>query len=266
MPFSRCDRDLDIIAALHDDPNITDALSANQLKAKFDQGPKELKDWINNVFLPALEAVTAATKLGATLGDDATVITIQQAINKVKEIAEQAQQGSIADNSIEAVKLKNVDANGANGAVSTTKINDGAVTHAKLAANAVETDNIKDGAVTSDKLASSAISGTAITNNSITGEKLTANSVSTSYTGELTVAGWTGSAAPYTQAVSVTGILAADDPIIDLVPNDTYSTAKDEDEDWAKIYRAVTASGSITFYAHEKPTVALDFKARCIRK
>lgn len=266
MPFSRCDRDLDIIAALHDDPNITDALSANQLKAKFDQGPKELKEWINDALLPALEAVNAATKLGATLGDDATVITVQQAINKVKEIAEQAQQGSIADNSIEAVKLKNVDANGANGAVSTTKINDGAVTHAKLAANAVETDNIKDGAVTSDKLASSAFSGTAITNNSITGEKLTANSVSTSYTGELTVAGWTGSAAPYTQSVTVTGVLAADEPMVDLIPSDTYSTAALEDSQWGQIYKAVATANTITFYAKAKPSVALNFKARCIRK
>ena len=93
-----------------------------------------------------------------------------------------------------------------------------------------------------------------------------AEDVSAVYTGTLTADGWTGDAAPYTQAVTVSGVLASDSPIIDLVPSSVYATAVAEDTAWGSIYRAVTSANTITFYAKEAPTVALDFKARCIRK
>lgn len=90
--------------------------------------------------------------------------------------------------------------------------------------------------------------------------------VSKVFSGTLTVAGWQGTAAPFSQAITISGVLATDEPIIDLVSSDTYTTAVTEDTDWGNIYRAVTAADTITFYAKEKPTVALNFKARCIRK
>lgn len=94
----------------------------------------------------------------------------------------------------------------------------------------------------------------------------TDGSVSTVYTGNLTVAGWSGSAAPYSQAVTITGVLATDTPIVDLVPSTTYATAESQIEGWANIYRAVAAANRITFYATDIPTVSLSFQARCIRK
>lgn len=94
----------------------------------------------------------------------------------------------------------------------------------------------------------------------------TDGSVSTVYTGNLTVAGWSGNAAPYSQAVTITGILATDTPIVDLVPSTTYATAEPQIEGWANIYRAVAAANKITFYATDIPTVSLSFQARCIRK
>lgn len=90
--------------------------------------------------------------------------------------------------------------------------------------------------------------------------------VSAEYSGTLAADGWTGSAAPYTQAVTVPGVLSTDSPIIDLVPSSVYATAVAEDTAWGSIYRAVATTNTITFYAKEKPTVALTFKARCIRK
>ena len=90
--------------------------------------------------------------------------------------------------------------------------------------------------------------------------------VSVEYSGTLADDGWTGTEAPYTQAVTVTGVLATDSPIIDLVPSDVYATAVAEDTAWGSIYRAVASANTITFYAKEAPTVALTFKARCIRK
>jgi len=90
--------------------------------------------------------------------------------------------------------------------------------------------------------------------------------VSVEYSGTLAADGWTGSAAPFTQAVTISGVLSTDSPIIDLVPSDVYATAVAEDTAWGNIYRAVATTNTITFYAKEEPTVALTFKARCIRK
>lgn len=101
---------------------------------------------------------------------------------------------------------------------------------------------------------------------SVTNTKLAPNSVSKVFPGTLTVAGWQGTVAPFSQAVTISDVLATDEPIIDLIPSATYTTAIAEDTAWGNIYRAVTAANTITFYAKEKPTVALNFKARCIRK
>lgn len=90
--------------------------------------------------------------------------------------------------------------------------------------------------------------------------------VSAEYSGTLAADGWAGSAAPFTQAVTINGVLSTDSPIIDLVPSDVYATAVAEDTAWGQIYKAVATTNTITFYAKEKPTVALTFKARCIRK
>lgn len=115
---------------------------------------------------------------------------------------------------------------------------------------------LEDGAVTETKYA----------DNSIGAAKLKAESISKVFSGTLTIAGWQGTAAPFSQAITISGVLATDEPIIDLVPSDTYTTAVTEDTAWVNIYRAVTAADTITFYAKEKPTVVLNFKARCIRK
>lgn len=110
-----------------------------------------------------------------------------------------------------------------------------------------------------------------IPDGAVTAAKIAANAVSTVYSGTLTAAGWEGSGeqedeAPFTQAVSIEGILADDEPIIDLTVSATYSTAMQEEEAWAEIYKAVASAGAITFYAKTAPTVALGFKARCVRK
>lgn len=76
---------------------------------------------------------------------------------------------------------------------------------------------------------------------------------------------WVGSAAPYSNSVTVTGILETDTPIIDVVMSGTYSTDEARIEAWGYIYRAVTANGSITFYAIEKPTVSLPIQIKVVR-
>lgn len=103
--------------------------------------------------------------------------------------------------------------------------------------------------------------GTISGNLSVTG---TLSGVRKDYTGTLSTS-WSGSAAPYTQAVTVSGILSTDRPILDMVCSGTYSTDQSREEGWLNIYRAVTAANKITFYAHEKPTVSIPFYAQVTR-
>lgn len=121
----------------------------------------------------------------------------------------------------------------------------GAVAATNLASNAVETAKIKDKAVTMAKLADYAVSA--------------------DYTVTLNTT-WSGSAAPYTKEQTINGILAADKPLIDLIPSETFADAEKQADAWASVYRAVTAANKITFYAKAKPTVSIPLQIRCIRK
>lgn len=116
----------------------------------------------------------------------------------------------------------------------------------------------------SDYLATSG--GTISGNLSVTGS-LSVGSLSgvrKDFTGTLSTS-WSGSSAPYTQTVTVSGILSTDRPILDMVCSGTYATDQSREEGWLNIYRAVTAANRITFYAHEKPTVAIPFYAQVTR-
>ena len=116
----------------------------------------------------------------------------------------------------------------------------------------------------SDYLATSG--GTISGNLSVTGS-LSVGSLSgvrKDFTGTLSTS-WSGSKAPYTQNVTVSGILSTDRPILDMVCSGTYATDQSREEGWLNIYRAVTAANRITFYAHEKPTVQIPFYAQVTR-
>lgn len=76
----------------------------------------------------------------------------------------------------------------------------------------------------------------------------------------LPVDGWVGDAAPYTNTVSVTGMLASHNPDVDLSPSSTYDTAQQQIKDYGYIYRITTAEGAITAYATDKPTVDLPIR------
>ena len=249
--------DVENITPLKDRPNEKpNGLSATELRKKFDQAAIALKNFINQ-HIDELGAYTAAGNIGAkiTVNGQRLNVNLQQAIDTAVEIGSSS---GIPDGSVTNAKLRSA-VDGANGAVSTDKINDGAVTAAKIGTAAVTTAKIMNGNVTADKLDS----------NSVTEAKIAGGAVSAEYTETLTTSGWTaseGNVAPYMKEVTISGVLDTDSPIIDLVTSDIYDTALAQDEAWSKIYKAVAGSGMITFYAKEIPSVALTFKARCIRK
>lgn len=76
----------------------------------------------------------------------------------------------------------------------------------------------------------------------------------------LTASGWS-STAPYTQTVSVVGVLASDMPVISLFLPDGLSaaTVKAQKKAYGMVDRAETGEGQITFYCYNKKP-AVDFQ------
>jgi len=105
----------------------------------------------------------------------------------------------------------------------------------------------------------------ALPEGSVSEAMIATNAVSREFSATVAT-GWSGSAAPYSKATTISGLLATDKPIIDLVPSSTYATAQQQCDAWAQVYRAVTAANTLTLYAHEKPTVALPIQLKVVRK
>ena len=86
-----------------------------------------------------------------------------------------------------------------------------------------------------------------------------------SYTATLS-ASWSGTSAPYTQEISVSGILATDEPHITPIYSSTNATAILEKKAWNMVGKAVTSAGKITFTCfEEKPEQAVSLKIEVIR-
>ena len=105
-----------------------------------------------------------------------------------------------------------------------------------------------------------------LADNVVTAPKIAGGAVSQTFTAVITADGWTGEAAPYTHMVTVNGLLAADTPIVDMIPSETYETAEAETEAYANIYKMVTANNQLTAYATEKPTVDISIQIKAVRK
>ena len=100
----------------------------------------------------------------------------------------------------------------------------------------------------------------------VTAEKLSPGAVSVSYAAALDPAHWEGTTAPFTQTVSVPGLLGSDTPLVDLSLGGTFSSDRKCLEDYALLYRAAAADGALTVYAAGRPTTALTLRILCIRK
>lgn len=230
------------------------ALTADELKAKFDDGVNLVRGYINGL-IDELSASSAASNIGATVpsGNSTASSNVQAALNALFSgvgtvigdgdikanmldvnavITEKIKDGNVTNS-----KLKSVSASGTGGAVSTDKINNGAVTSAKIGTGEVKATNIYDGAVS---------------------KRFTAQ-IGTTWTD-------TSGGAPYSQTISITGMLASDHPVVDVVLSDVYSTAQTQIDEWGKIYRVVSGENSLTVYADAATTEAIDIQILCVRK
>lgn len=74
---------------------------------------------------------------------------------------------------------------------------------------------------------------------------------------------WSGSAAPYTQTINISGILSTDTPHITPIYGDN---TENEMQAWSMVTRAITSDGSITFYCYgDKPNISLNLQIEVIR-
>lgn len=79
MAIEKLRRNVEIIATLADEPNMTDGLSADELKAKFDEAPAILKEYINDTLVPAInekgeaQNVSLALRLATQATEDAGI-------------------------------------------------------------------------------------------------------------------------------------------------------------------------------------------------
>lgn len=98
----------------------------------------------------------------------------------------------------------------------------------------------------------------------LTAEDVGAGAPATSATITLTAAGWTGSAAPFSQQVSCS-IVAADTAVV-AVDVDTPGTDADADAEAINAWALCTqqnptqGAGTLTFYCREKPTINIPVK------
>lgn len=93
----------------------------------------------------------------------------------------------------------------------------------------------------------------------------TISTTSVTYTGTLSIDGWVGDTAPYTQDVSISGITSDLSPFIDLIVSDDVATSDKEISQWSYITKATTGDNIITFRCNKtKPTIELNFKVKVV--
>lgn len=101
MSIPKLIQDLNIIQKLSDLPNSSDGLSADELKAKFDEGANLIQTWLNETLIPALIAEKIPFAPTAEINED----NIQSAIQSVQAQVRDASTGKIINGSVTKEKL-----------------------------------------------------------------------------------------------------------------------------------------------------------------
>lgn len=95
------EKDMNIISMLPNLPNDEDGMTAEELKAKFDEGGLALQEWINNTLLPSINSADIPfTPTHSISGEN-----IQAAVEDVQRQIVEAAAGQIVDGSIGKEKL-----------------------------------------------------------------------------------------------------------------------------------------------------------------
>ena len=93
--------DVKVISKLSDLPNANDGLSAEELKARFDEAAVMLKQYINETLVPAIQAANVPFQSSTTIAAD----NVQAAILAVQEQIRDAVTGTLVNGSVTTEKL-----------------------------------------------------------------------------------------------------------------------------------------------------------------
>lgn len=86
------------------------------------------------------------------------------------------------------------------------------------------------------------------------------------YSAALLASSWVGASAPYTQSISVSGLLSTDKVFADVILSDDSTVAKTQLDNWAYISKMVASNGSIASTCFDsKPSVDLNISLTVIR-
>jgi hypothetical protein len=105
-----------------------------------------------------------------------------------------------------------------------------------IATGGIDTEQIADGSITVNKVAAAA---------------------KTQYFIVTIPADWDGDVAPYSRSVAVDGMLATDIPKVFFYAPADFANLEAQQEAFALLYDVESANGTVTFYAKEKPEVAV---------
>lgn len=107
MSFTKITKDMNILSALSDMPNADDGLSADLLKAKFDEAGVSIKDYINNTLVEELMGENASESIGAKAISGVTGENIYAQLLDLKNQLNNTVVGALPDHSITSAKLQN---------------------------------------------------------------------------------------------------------------------------------------------------------------
>lgn len=137
----------------------------------------------------------------------------------------------------------------------------------KVNGTEVETDSENKVAITIPTVSQSTGDSTTeiMSQNAVTTE-LNNKATTSLYNATLSSSGWSSGDAPYTQTVSVQGILSTDTPIVDVVLSSTTSTALSQLEAWGYISKIDTSNDQITATCLEsKPSIGINIQLIVVR-
>ena len=87
----------------------------------------------------------------------------------------------------------------------------------------------------------------------------------TDFTGTFLASGWTGTEAPYTQTITISGMKSTYEPIADVSLSDTFATRKAQSTAWGRVSRITTADNSVTAYCdYYKPETDLTIRFKVV--
>ena len=93
------------------------------------------------------------------------------------------------------------------------------------------------------------------------------------YTATIPITGWTqmsggtsgNSYSYYRKELTVSGILASDNPIVDVVTSSVPSTAEEQLSSWGNIYKILTQANQLVLIASEIPEVSIPIQIKVVR-